>query len=68
MTTNKYCFSHKMLNYLLFLIQKAGLAKSFSPSISVIDRDCLNKRKEKDAKGNWLKPKKVYNWITGARR
>ena len=27
-----------------------------------------NKKKEKDAKGGWLKPKKVYNWITGARR
>jgi predicted phage terminase large subunit-like protein len=27
-----------------------------------------NKKKEKNAKGNWLKPKKVYNWITGARR
>ena len=25
------------------------------------------KTREKDEKGNWYKPKKVYNWYTGAR-
>ena len=26
------------------------------------------KKQEKDREGNWYKPKKIYNWMTGVRQ